>query len=294
MSAVPSACTVGHTALDRIAASASSSSVVGRTLRAVRTPVDDVLMKVAWPPLSAQTPDGRLRGYLRHRSVVSHVGRETGSFAWQVFLERVEPGCTVIDGGAHIGLYTLAAASRVGARGQVYAFEADPYNFAALAVNARRLSNVRLANKALAGRRGVATFFASSGTIGSSLFDRGDDRQKTPVSIETTTVDAELAARPRDHVAIKIDVEGAEEQVLRGAHRTLTQSRTAVVLAEHHPVALRYAGSSSAAMVAALESCGLVPYFISETDRRLVPVSAARPPTVKGNLLAEKSSVTPG
>ena len=63
---------------------------------------------------------------------------------------KPEAGDTVVDVGAHIGLYTLIASNRVGSSGKVFAIEPDPMNFEILVQNIRlnNLENVLALNYA--------------------------------------------------------------------------------------------------------------------------------------------------
>jgi len=55
----------------------------------------------------------------------------------RLWLRIVQPGIVVVDGGAHIGQYTLLASYRVGPEGQVHVFEPNPLVYTKLAENVR-------------------------------------------------------------------------------------------------------------------------------------------------------------
>lgn len=112
----------------------------------------------------------------------------------------------------------------------------------------------------------------------------------TEITVETTTIDAVLGSRPAPYVVVKLDVEGAEERVLRGAQRTLRTCAAGRVLAEHNPDALLDGGSSGGSVVELLQEFGFTPYFIDERRRALTPICGAQAPTEKGNLWATKDS----
>src|SRR5262245_21320435 len=73
------------------------------------------------------------------------------NFEQEVFRQFCKPGAVVVDIGANVGLYTLIAASRVGASGQVLAIEPHPESYAYLkkTIEANSLSWVRCANVAV-------------------------------------------------------------------------------------------------------------------------------------------------
>jgi FkbM family methyltransferase len=281
-----------RTIAQRLAGATRDTPGVGKALYAARTQADRVLMALQRPPLSARIDSGSLAGYLRHRGFLETLaGDGYEPLSRQRFLERIRPGTTVIDGGAHIGLFTVLAAQRA-APGKVYAFEADPYNFDALRINAARngLTNVRLVNEALADAPGELQFLVSSGTIASSLITKSYVDDAHPITVTATTIDAEIPpGRARD-VALKLDVEGAEERVLRGAAATLTACTTGTVIAEQNPDALADAGSSGERLVELLRSFGFTRFvFVDDRHQEFVDV-AGTPPPGKGNLLAHKDA----
>lgn len=147
--------------------------------------------------------------------------------------EFVKPESVVWDIGANVGLFTVAAARRSGSKGRVIAVEADIWlagvlrKSAALqsadcapiqVIPAAAFSSIGLAEFHIA-RRGRASNHLSH-TRGSS--QTGGIREK--VSVVTLTLDwlLEQGAAPN---VIKIDVEGAEWNVLKGATRVLTEAR---------------------------------------------------------------------
>jgi FkbM family methyltransferase len=281
-----------RTIAQRLAGATRDRPGVAKVLYSARTQADRVLMTLQRPPLSASVGTGSLSGYLRHRGFLETLsGDGYEALSRERFLEGIRPGTTVIDGGAHIGLFTLLAA-RLAAPGKVYAFEADPYNFDALRINAARngLSNVRLVNEALADAPGELQFMVSSGTIASSLVTKSYVDDAHPITVTATTIDAEIPPDRRHDVAVKLDVEGAEERVLQGGAQTLTACTKGTVLAEQNPQALADAGSSGARLVALLRSFGFTDFaFVDDRHQDVVAVTDT-PPAEKGNLLAHKGS----
>lgn len=175
------------------------------------------------------------------------------------FLGRVlKPGMTVVDAGANEGLYTLFAARRVGSSGRVVAFEPSSRERAGLERNVRRnrLKNVTVVPSALgsvegeAGLRIAADLHSGHNTLGSFVYDDAVSAHVEKVQVERLdSVVARLALRHVD--LIKIDVEGAEVNLLEGAEATLTAHRP-VLLLEANDEALRAQGTSADALVALL------------------------------------------
>jgi FkbM family methyltransferase len=276
--------------LARVADRTRDAPLVGSTLRGVRGALDRGLTAVRWAPLSTRYGDARIAGFLRHRGFVHQLrSGQYETYSLELFLERVTPGTTVVDGGSHIGLFGVAAALRTGDEGIVYAFEPSDYNRAALALNVRRnrLENVRIVDRALAERPGEFTFHVSRGTIANSLVDKSYVLDARPITVRTTTVDDVVPPERADELVMKLDLEGAEERALLGAAETLNRCRRGRLIVEHSPTALRDGGSSGAAIVDLLRSHGFVPSFVDEDRRELVPVEDALPHR-KGNLVADK------
>jgi len=277
--------------VSRLAQALRATPVAGRVLKALRTPADRVLVALERPPFTVSVEGRVLAGYLRHRAYVAHLAAGYEDYARRLFVDALQPGAVVVDGGAHIGLYTVISAHRIGASGHVYAFEADPYNAPALRLNVRRnqLDNVTVIARALADREGEHAYHVSSGTIASSLVVKRAVHDAHEITVRTTTIDATLdPARRTSPIVVKLDVEGAEERVLRGAEQTLRACSAGHVLAEHNPSALSDGGSSGSAVLRVLREYGFTPYFIDERQRALIPISGIEAPPEKGNLWAVK------
>jgi FkbM family methyltransferase len=153
------------------------------------------------------------------------------------YLEKaLSPGKVFIDVGANFGVYALVASKIVGATGRVTAFEPTAQTFEILQQNIElnHCANVRAVRVALAHSRGKAWLYHGWDPVGNSLgMDPlcGDEGEE----VQTDALDNLLEENGIDHVdVIKIDVEGAEELVLRGATRSLTRYRP-VVIFEFNP-----------------------------------------------------------
>ena len=258
-------------------------------LRATRDRIDALFVRSGRPPLRGHADGVELRGFLRHRSFLADVSAgRFDAYAGEILLGELRAGTTFVDVGAHLGVYALLGAQRVGARGRVVAFEADPYTAAALAANVARIApgNVRVVTKAASDRVGATGFFVSPGTYGSSLYRRPSMASLERIEIEATTVDAEV--EPADDLVLKIDAEGAELDVLAGARGTLASSRHAVVHVEVNPAALAEAGRSPAELVRTLRKLGFELWRIDQTARALVPLTGEDTGSWKGNLLGRR------
>ena len=148
------------------------------------------------------------------------------------FARSVRPGSVVYDIGANVGFYTLLSSVLVGPRGRVFAFEPVPRNLEFLRRHIRlnRLGNVAVLELAVGEKMGEATFDDTLGTSQGKLSSGG--RLRVQVAAIDDLVSSGVV-RPPD--ALKIDVEGAEAAVLRGAMATLQRHHPAIFLATHGP-----------------------------------------------------------
>ncbi len=147
------------------------------------------------------------------------------------FLGQVRPSQVVYDVGAHVGYYSLLAATRVGPTGHVWAFEPVPQNFAYLKqhMELNHFSNVSLVQSAVADVSGTTQFRMDGSRSTGKLSNAGG----FPVSM--TSLDDLLARRDAKppHV-IKIDVEGAELAALQGARKLLRDAHPKLYIATHN------------------------------------------------------------
>ncbi len=160
---------------------------------------------------------------------------ETGELA---FVSRfLKPGMTVLDIGAHHGLYTLLASRRVGHTGKVVAFEPSPRERRALRLHLKinSCANVMVQSQALSDENTEGTLHVvESWAAGcNSLRPPDVPAQTSPVEVEVARLDDWLAEHKVEQVDfIKLDVEGAELAVLLGAKNLLGRRPRPVILAE--------------------------------------------------------------
>jgi FkbM family methyltransferase len=154
----------------------------------------------------------------------------------------VEPGATVVDVGANIGYNTLHAARRAGARGRVVAVEPAPDNLAVLRRNVAGagLGNVGIEPVAAGRNRGTCELFLRGAVSAVNILFRESCYAAVTGVIEVPIAPLdELVDGPAD--VVKIDVEGAELDVLEGMARLLAAPRL-VLIVEWHPRLQQLAG----------------------------------------------------
>jgi FkbM family methyltransferase len=266
---------------------------LGRLVNALVDALDLVLLRVRVTPLAATSEGMVLRGYLRHRSFLAYVETGIGDerFYRDLILRNVKRETTFVDGGAHLGLYTLLASES--AR-RVVAFEPDPYNAAALRTNVASAGceNVEIYADALAERCGSATFRAFRSTISGSLVARevGDYAELT---VQVRTLDDILDESDLENLVIKLDLEGAEPLALIGMRETIARAHDLTIFVEVNPAALQAGGWTADRLLADLLAAQLCCALVDEKRRTLVPLMEAQD-LPKTNLVCWKSRVTQG
>ena len=157
-------------------------------------------------------------------------------------VERFAPknGDIVIDVGAHT-LYSIISSKCIGQKGKVVAIEADPSNFEMLRRNIElnNLTNVKALN-CIAYSIEAQMTLADYDTLLSGKNQQYSSKEKT-VELQVNTLDNLLQRNGIKQVNwIKIDVEGAELDVLKGAHNTLSNSKDISILIEIHGISHLY------------------------------------------------------
>ena len=158
-------------------------------------------------------------------------------------MQRFAPkdGDVIVDVGAHIGLYTIMGSRRVGQDGQVIAIEVDPGNFEMLNHNIElnNLTNVIPFNS-IAYSKEMEMALVDYASMMIDENGKPQAKEKT-VAVHVNTLDNLLQQNGiREVNWIKIDVEGAELEVLKGAHDILSNSRDISVLIEIHDISHLY------------------------------------------------------
>jgi FkbM family methyltransferase len=212
-------------------------------------------------PLSNGSP-GAVRTDLRglqfsipQRFVEQYLLQEYEPITTEAFLGSLREGMVVIDVGAHIGYYTLLAARSAGSAGTVHAVEPCDENRDVLQENIRinGLENVVIHPCAAGRGRGNRAFHLT----GSS-----DSHGFYPHPCTETVRTIEVAETPLDEIiqgpvhAVKIDVEGAEIEVLQGMSRILRENPQLALWVEWNFPCMRNAGYEPADLPSCLQDLG--------------------------------------
>jgi FkbM family methyltransferase len=201
----------------------------------------ELLAKILRLPLSVIPREAQvriLRGPLRGMKWIKGSGPNAywlGTYEVarvRAFANMVTQGAVVYDVGANAGIYSLLATLRAGPSGWVYAFEPLQRNLHYLRrhVVLNNLQNCTVLAEAVCNEEGTRSFSAAA--LDSSMARLASDGE---LRVPSTTLDrciyGEKRFRPPD--VLKIDVEGAELEVLEGAHRALAEFHPSVFLEIH-------------------------------------------------------------
>ena len=202
------------------------------------------------------------------RSKNSNVRYDALQVAW--LSTHLKEGDTALDIGAHCGQYSILMAAHCGKTGSVVAFEPDPYAREFLEKNLDLNPGIKrptIEVFACSDKVGEATLFSRQGNSQSSLarsaveFQPGQHSEQ--ILVHTITLDSYLLEHrlppPR---CVKIDVEGAEIRVLKGAKQILASS--AEVLCELHPYAWREFGNTLAELKKVAADSGRFIHYLDE------------------------------
>jgi FkbM family methyltransferase len=187
--------------------------------------------------------------YLTPRNIGRYFGHTAMATSVEVFWNRqrragdltailpdyfVQPGATVVDVGASWGLFTYHLAGRVGKAGRVYSYEPHPANAVVLGKLARARPHVQFRPVAVSDRAGHAELQVPKHhgrlvTAQSSLAHTFEGVAVERVEVPTVRLDDEIGTAPRLDF-VKIDVEGHELSVLRGAAALLKRCMPPVLI----------------------------------------------------------------
>ncbi len=233
---------------------------------------------------------------LRFNVASSHSGFILGSHETEVqktMAAFLRPGQVYYDVGANVGFFAILAARLLGSNGRIVCFEPLPDNARQIAYNAglNSFANVAVRAEALGGSNRTERFTTSV----EPTWGRLSSVEQSPMQASGTI---EVPVRTLDSLCgpnglplpdfIKMDVEGAEAEVLQGAHATLSASRPVMVIELH---------STNEAVLAELRKFGYhagvlgnaIPARDVKYDANIIAVPADRP-----DLMAFAARLTDG
>lgn len=179
---------------------------------------------------------------------------------------RIQPGDTVLDLGGHIGTAALLFSRLTGPRGRVITFEPLFPDVLRRNLKENGADNVVVVPVAVGNRTGEVEFAITDLGIDSRIDPGGDGGRRRMMPV--TTIDAYREKHGLGDVDfIKMDIEGAEEQALRGAFRTLRDCRPKLSIASYHSSGGFVGDPQHPTLVHLLDDLG---YEIREIDERRI------------------------
>lgn len=201
---------------------------------------------------------------------------ETSNFVGAI----LRPGDTFIDIGAHVGYFTLLASALVGATGAVYCFEPEARNYAHLLdhLQVNQAWNVRPLHMAVGAEPGVADFHVNADNdgghalwaVGNHPFNERTRQAPTVRRVFMTALDHLFAGHDLARLkAIKIDAEGAEHAILRGAAGLLARHALPFLILEINRFGLESMGTSERDVRGVMEALGYETYLFQPGQNAL-------------------------
>jgi FkbM family methyltransferase len=176
--------------------------------------------------------------------------------------QQVKTGMQILDIGAHIGLFSACSSQLTGPTGKIICFEPTPGTFSILKETLRlnHCDNVTAVQAAVSDKEGNATFYVSStaGCNSNSLIKNEWGGNPVGYDVKLVTIDSVVVANSIKPDLIKIDAEGAEQDVLKGGMKTFKDNRPVLILGLH-PSFIKEKGDSLEAIWDLLAS---IPYKI--------------------------------
>jgi FkbM family methyltransferase len=156
-------------------------------------------------------------------------GSESDQTHFHAYRRFARPGTCAIDVGANLGIHALVLAGCVGDGGKVYAFEPVPSICAKMKENLKLngVTNVDLHEGALGSSRGEVVFDANAADFN---IGKGRVNPHGDITVPITTIDCQLGELTLPVSMVKIDTEGHELEVLKGAAGLLEKHRPTILM----------------------------------------------------------------
>ncbi|MGH9195362.1 MAG: FkbM family methyltransferase, partial [Acidimicrobiia bacterium] len=165
--------------------------------------------------------------------------------------DLLRPGDIVVDVGAHIGFFTKLFSKAVGDSGLIYALEPHPTTFQTLVHNCRKQRNVRFLQAAASAISGEVEFYESDTSTGSNSLIPTRSVHHRQFRVPAVALDDIL--RGTKVRLVKIDVEGAELEVLSGMRDLIAHADSLTLIVEFFPPVWESRGFAADHLIDTLE-----------------------------------------
>jgi FkbM family methyltransferase len=212
-------------------------------------------------------------GFVRMFTYAS--GFERGTMS--VLASLCQPGMTVVDIGAHVGLHSLVLARRAGPQGRLYCFEPGERCCKILRNNLfiNDCNNAIVRQTAISDSFGTTRFFVHDRELTwSSLYPLPNSEACTEVCVETARLDDVIPLDTKVDL-VKIDAEGAELTILNGMQRVIAQNPAIQIVMEFGPSNIARTGKRAEELVGRIHELGFSIRLIDESNGQVSPVTDA-------------------
>jgi FkbM family methyltransferase len=177
-----------------------------------------------------------------------------------------------LDVGANIGWYSAIASRTMRPGAAIHAFEPDAANFELLSANVARRDDmtIRLERTALADVTGAAALYRSANNYGDHRLYASHDEARLSDTVPVTTLDAHFDGQTLPPFLLKMDTQGSEPRILRGARAVTGQAAGSVLLIEFWPHGMTNADQDVGAFIAQLAGLPQTPYVLVPEVSKLV------------------------
>lgn len=154
--------------------------------------------------------------------------------ASRLYLNALGPEETILDVGSNVGYYAALAASKGMERYAIHCFEPDPELAGILEKNTKAFkAHFSVSEVAVSDAGETLSFFRSKVANWGSIRQSSTLLQSSTISVASTTIDRYCHERGVAPTFIRMDIEGAEVQALRGGRQTLSQYRPKLFIEAH-------------------------------------------------------------
>lgn len=195
-------------------------------------------------------------------------------FETQKFKELLCPDTVLIDIGANIGYYTIIA-SNIIKKGKIYAFEPEPNNFQLLVKNIKtnEINNAVALQNAVSEKTGQMKIYIDEKNLGNHSLSASNVKSNSNfIEIETITLDTFFEFDKTTNIVVKIDTQGAEGLVLKGATKFLRRSNVTIFM-EFWPNGLTNMGTNPLNLLKNLEDLGYQIEVIDDQNKSLIKMN---------------------
>lgn len=189
----------------------------------------------------------------------------------KILQKILEPGDVFIDVGANVGYFTVLGSTLVGPEGKVFAFEPDPKNIDRIKFHCanNKCDNVQIISRpASHSVEDVKFYFNKSSSGGNALWNPGEyfgdpDFNDGYTVMKSTTLSDEFATQGIEKIKlVKIDTEGAEYSILKGAKDWLTGQSIPFIIAELNGFGLNKLDTSVEEFIEFMYSKGYLAFLL--------------------------------